>query len=400
MDFKELNDKARILGRLLFAGNLAGIKRLMDVDSMFDQDKIVHNFTHMRDLFFHSDIPVNTGHPAALPVAPQAIPQRFHHMDRDFSLQQWQQDRAVCAMVVLKSGQIVHEEYLRGTGPDDLRISWSMSKSILSATLGVLNDQGKLPHLATRIGDIVPMLANSAYANASLRNVLNMASGVKFNEDYLDYHSDINRMGRVLAVGGSMDQFAADMKEQEYTPGQYNHYVSIDTHVLGMVARAVSGKGTADLVRELIFDPVGLEKAPYFLTDSQNEPFVLGGLNMTTRDYARIGLLFAQGGQINGRRVVSADWIAESTAASAPPPLPELAGTPDADLRYGYQWWVPPHAEEGEFYAIGVYGQYIYVNTRAEVVIAINSADTGFKEGEGAVNRLNIEVFRQITATL
>ncbi len=400
MDFNELSDKARILGGLVLSRNLAGIKRLMAVDSMFDEDRIVHNFTHMHDLFFHTDIPVDTGHPAPLPIAPQMIPQQFHHMGRDFSLSQWQKDRTVCSMVVLKSGQIVHEEYLNGTGPDDLRVSWSMCKSILSATLGVLNDQGKLPHLATRIGDIVPMLADSAYANATLRNVLNMASGVKFNEDYLDYHSDINRMGRVLAVGGSMDQFAADMKEQEYTPGQYTHYVSIDTHVLGMVARAVSGKGTADLMRELIFDPLGLEKAPYFLTDSLNEPFVLGGLNMTTRDYARIGLLFAQGGRINGQQIVSSDWVAQSTTNSAPPPLPELAGTPDADLRYGYQWWVPPHAEDGEFYAIGVYGQYIYINTRAEVVIAINSADTRFKDGEGAVNRLNIEVFRQITATL
>ncbi|MBV1865185.1 MAG: beta-lactamase family protein, partial [Rhodobacteraceae bacterium] len=314
MDFKELVEKTKILGALLGKLDFTSIKRLMEVDTLFDAGKIEKNFTNMKGFFFHRDIPIDTSAPAPLPPNPQEIPSSYQFQGRNFTLQEWQQERGVCAMVVLKSGKIAHEQYLNGTGPLDRRISWSMSKSVLSATIGVLKDQGRLPHFATRIGDIVPQLRNSAYANATLRNVLNMASGVKFNEDYLDYHSDINRMGRVLAVGGSMDQFAADMVEQEYTPGQYNHYVSIDTHVLGMVIRAVTGQRTDDLVRELVFDPLGLEVAPYYLTDSFNEPFVLGGLNMTTRDYARFGLLFAQGGQINGKQVVSNAWVKESTS--------------------------------------------------------------------------------------
>jgi len=227
-----------------------------------------------------------------------------------------------------------------------------------------------------------------------------MASGVVFNEDYLDYHSDINRMGRVLAVGGSMDQFAADMTGQEYTPGQYQHYVSIDTHVLGMVIRTVTGKRSDDLMRELIFDPIGLETAPYFLTDSLNEPFVLGGLNMTTRDYARIGLLFAQKGVIDGKRVLSEEWIAQSTKQSAPSPCPDDADLPVGTLGYGYQWWLPPEAATGEYFAIGIYGQYIYVNTQAEVVIAINSADRAFKDGDGIVTLQNMAVFRAIAAAI
>lgn len=400
MDFKELSDKVKIVGRLLTKLDFAGIKRLTEVDTLFDANKIVGNFTDMRRFFFFVDIPAKTDTPAALPDTPAKIPQNFTFDGREFSLQYWQQKRSVCAMVVLKSGQMIHEEYLNGTHQNDRRISWSVSKSILSATLGVLSDQGKLPHLATRIGDIVPELRGSAYGDATLRNVLNMASGVVFNEDYLDYHSDINRMGRVLAVGGSMDQFAADMVGQEYTPGQYQHYVSIDTHVLGMVIRAVTGKRSDDLMRELIFDPVGLETAPYFLTDSLNEPFVLGGLNMTTRDYARIGLLFAQKGMIDGKRIISEEWIAESTGQSAPPACPDDADLPVGTLGYGYQWWLPANAAEGEYFAIGIYGQYIYVNTKAEVVIAINSADRDFKDGDGMVTLQNIEVFRTIAAAI
>ena len=398
MDFKELFEKTKILGALLGKLDFTSIKRLMEVDTLFDAGKIEKNFTNMKRFFFHREIPVDTSAPAPLPESPQNIPTSYKFQGRDFTLKEWQQERGVCAMVVLKSGEIAHEQYLNGTGPLDRRISWSMSKSVLSATIGVLNDQGRLPHFATRIGDIVPQLRKSAYANATLRNVLNMASGVKFNEDYLDYHSDINRMGRVLAVGGSMDQFAADMVEQEYTPGQYNHYVSIDTHVLGMVIRAVTGQRTDDLVRELVFEPLGLEAVPYYLTDSFDEPFVLGGLNMTTRDYARFGLLFAQGGQINGTQVVSTAWVQEATSQSAPPPAPEITNLPVGEMGYGYQWWLPSNAQSGEFYAIGIYGQYIYVNTQAEIVIAINSADRDFKEGDGIANLQNIEVFRQIAA--
>ncbi len=399
-DFQEIADKIKTLCGLLIRFDISGLKRLLRVNSLFEARNITGNFTDMRSMFFHIDIPVDRSNFEPLPKNPQSLPDIYSHKGRKFSLVDWQQERAVCAMVVLKNSAIAYEQYLQGTNAEDRRISWSMSKSILSATMGVLHDQGALPHFATRIGDIIPKLRRSAYANATLRNVLNMASGVAFNEDYLDYHSDILRMGRVLALGGSMDQFAADMTLIAWTPGQYSHYVSIDTHVLGMVMRAVTGRRTDDLMRELLFDPLGLEHPPYFLTDGLGEPFVLGGLNMSTRDYARFGLLFAQNGQMGGRQIISSDWISASTRQSAPPPDPDTSVTPTGELGYGYQWWLPPDAEDGEFFAIGIYGQYIYVNTTLQVVVAINSADRQFRDGEGAVALQNIAVFRQVAAAL
>ncbi|MCP5088104.1 MAG: serine hydrolase, partial [Rhodobacteraceae bacterium] len=307
MDLAEIKDKLATICRLLVRLDFSGLKRLLRVNSLFEERNIVGNFVDMRAMFFHTNIPAITDSPHPLPENSQRLPDSYSHGGEVFSLAKWQSDVAVCSMVVLKAGKIAYQDYFHGTKAGDRRISWSMSKSVLSATMGVLKDQGALPHFATRIGDIVPALRNSAYGEATLRNVLNMASGVAFNEDYLDYHSDINRMGRVLAVGGSMDQFAIDMKAQAWTPGQYSHYVSIDTHVLGMVMRVVTGRRLDDLIRELLFDPMGLEHNPYILTDSVNEPFVLGGLNMSTRDYARFGLLFAQGGQLGGRQIISQD---------------------------------------------------------------------------------------------
>ncbi|PLS22292.1 serine hydrolase domain-containing protein [Neptunicoccus cionae] len=399
-DYARYADTARILGRLLLRGDVHGIRRVARTGSLFAPQNIVANFGNMQALFFHQDAKVTPQAPSPLPEAPRPIAQSFTHKGRRIDLNTWHQERNITAMVVLKNGAVVHEEYLNGTTAQDRRISWSMCKSILSATFGVMVDRGMMPDLDTKIGSLVPDLQNSAYAQASIRNVLNMASGVAFNEDYLDYHSDINRMGRLLAVGGSMDAFAAGLTQQQYAPGTYNNYVSIDTHVIGMVMRAVSGKGTNALVSELLFQPMGLEQTPYFLTDSLGEPFVLGGLNMTTRDYARFGQMFAQAGQLNGKQIVSPEWVKASTAQSAPPPTPETAITPQGAQGYGYQWWRPAQAADGEFYAIGIYGQYIFVDTARQVVIAVNAGDTNFRDGDGAVTQSNLAVFRQIAASL
>src|SRR5699024_857552 len=142
----------------------------------------------------------------------------------------------------------------------------------------------------------VPALVGTAYDGATIRNVLQMASGVRFNEDYLDYDSDINRMGRVLALGGSMDEFAAGLTARERPPGQAWQYVSIDTHVIGMVVRGATGRSVIDLMAEKLVQPMGLEAAPFYVTDGYGTAFVLGGLNMPTRDYARFGQMFLQNG--------------------------------------------------------------------------------------------------------
>ena len=400
MDIKALAITLKIILSRLIRLDFVGINRLARVNTMFDADKITQNFVSIRSLFEFKDIDVDTSNPTPLPKIPQSLPKTLQWGDKSLSLADWQTQRSVCAMVVLKNGARAYEGYFNGTNTDDRRISWSMSKSVLSIAIGVLHDQGLLPPLDSKIGDLVPNLSQSAYANATLQNVLNMASGVAFNEDYLDFHSDINRLGRIIGIGGSMDKFAQNMTKQDWQPGAYNHYVSVDTHVLGMVVRHITGEPLADFIRKNVFDKLGMETAPYFVTDSFAEPFILGGLNLTTRDYARVGLMMAQGGEIGGNRIVSQDWITQSTQQSAPPPDPKRAAMVDGVLGYGYQWWLPPDAADGEYFAIGIYGQYIYIDTSRQVVIAINSADRDFKVGDGQITLNNLQFFRQIVAYL
>ena len=358
------------------------IKRLLAVNSLFKQEKIVSNFSHMDTMFLIRPLDRGTGEVSPLPKGtPAELP---------VEVADWVKDRSVTSLLVMKDGKRVTEEYYLGTGPDDLRISWSVAKSFLSALFGIVMQEGAISSLDDPVTKYAPSLKGSAYDGATIRNVLNMSSGVKFNEDYLDFNSDINRMGRVLALGTSMDGFAAGLEETEYQPGERWQYVSIDTHVIGMVIRGATGRSIPELLEEKIIIPLGLEKAPNYVTDGYGVAFVLGGLNMTTRDYARFGQMILNGGQWNGRQIVPQDWIEQSTSPSAP--------TAKGQTQYGFQWWIPADATEGEFFARGIYGQYIYINRPLGVVIASNAADRKFRE-PGVADQ-NIAIFRLIANAL
>jgi CubicO group peptidase (beta-lactamase class C family) len=354
------------------------IKRLMAVNSLFEAENIVHNFDHMNELFLTHPLSRGAGPISPLPEGPAAVLPK--------EAKQWIKDRNVTAMVVLKNGQLVHEGYYLGTRPEDLRISWSVAKSFLSALFGVLQAEGAFASLDDPVEKYAPLLKGSAYEGVTIRDVLTMSSGVAFNEDYLDFNSDINKMGRVLALGGSMDEFAANLKLREAEPGSRWHYVSVDTHVLGMVIRGATGKDIPALLETRILAPMGFEEAPY-VTDGLGVSFVLGGLNVMTRDYARFGQMIAQGGLWQGKQVVPADWVKASTSPQA-----------KDSSAYGFQWWIPPDATPGEVMAQGIYGQYIYINPSLNVVIAVNAADRGFEEA--GVNEGNIAMLRKIAAGL
>lgn len=371
---------------LIIAALLVGIwkrdeiTRLMAVNSLFDKDRIISNFSNMDAAFLHRVIPRGDG-----PVSP--LPQG-RALDMPEGYDAWVADQVVTSTLVLKDGQIVHEAYYHGTSADDLRISWSVAKSYLSALFGILVHEGAIGSLDDRVTKYAPQLAGGAYDGATILNVLQMSSGITFDEDYLDYDSDINRMGRVLALGGKMDDFAAGLSERFADPGETWQYTSIDTHVVGMVARGATGRDIPDLMSEKLIVPLGLERDPIYLTDGVGVAFVLGGLNITTRDYARFGQMILQNGMWQGKQVVPADWIAASTRASA--------RTQPGKIGYGYQWWIPVGAHPGEFIGRGIYGQYLYVDQRAGVVIVATAADRNFREP--GTQEQNTDMFRQIVA--
>lgn len=358
------------------------ITRLIAVNTLFYKEKIISNFSNMDAAFLTVDVPRGDGPASPLPKGtPASLPP---------GIEDWVKERQVTSLVVLKDGKIVFEDYYLGTSSGDLRISWSIAKSFLSALIGLLVEDGSIRSLDAQVTDYAPLLMGSAYEGVTIRNVLQTSSGVKFDEDYLDYNSDINRMGRVIALGQALDSFTAKLVERISEPGAAWKYVSIDTHVIGMVIRGATGRSIPDLLSERIIIPLGVERTPFYVTDGEGVAFVLGGLNMTTRDYARLGLMYAQNGKIDGQQVVPSAWVEESTAATAP--------TAEDEYGYGYQWWIPKGATSGEFMARGIYGQYVYINQQRGIVIATNAADRNFRDT--GVDDQNVALFRLITESL
>ncbi len=378
--------------------NWANIKRLSTVNSLFDADKIVQNFSNMDAAFLHKDLeasPVASLWPESLRPLPETVsingaPQNLSALLEEFG---------TTALVIIKDGELIHESYYQDTQRDDLRISWSVAKSFMSALYGGALERGQIRSLDDKAESYVPVLKGSAYEGVSLRNLLNMASGVVFNEDYLDPKSDINKMGRILGLGGSMDDFAAGLKLRGAAPGSRWHYVSIDTHVAAMVLREATSKSLHQLFNETYSDHLGFGRAPFYLIDGEDVAFALGGLNLRTRDYAKFGQLFLQGGAWNGNQIIPQKWVTASTVHSAPNLSSQGVG-------YGYQWWVPmpqDGAHKGDFYAGGIYGQYIYVNPAAKLVIAKNAADREFEEpayGYSHSKNVHIDMFRSLAAQL
>lgn len=379
--------------------NWSKIERLIHVKSLFDADKIVYNFSHMSDILYFSDLPRSgEEHQWVQELSPLPV----SYLDRGMlkNTKKMLEELQTTGLVILKDGVIKYEEYFKGTSQTDKRISWSISKSFVSALTGLALERGEIESINDPVTKYVPSLKGSAYDGVPLLDVLNMASGIKFDEDYLDPASDINEMGTVLALGGSLDEFAAEQKNINRPSGTKWQYCSIDTHVVSMVLRAATGKTLQEYFIENLWSKIGASSDAYYSTDGDGNAFALGGLNMPTRDYALFGELYRNQGKRGDIQIIPAAWIKASTTNSAPSGDVKTTTKTQNEKRfgYGYQWWLP-HQADGEYFAVGVYGQFIYINPKAGVVIAKNAAHREFSQSDEmgeSYKMQNITLFRQL----
>lgn len=373
--------------------NYASLSRVYYAMTLFDEDMIVENFSNMEMMF--KTIKIEKPESAyTFGRSEQNLPVFYNYKDEERSIKDFLARTRTTALLVLKDDDIKFEEYYLGTRAEDRRISWSTSKSFLSALFGVAVYEGHISSLQDPVTKYVPELIGSGYDGVSIKNVLQMSSGVRFDENYYSFNSDINRFGRLMALGGSFDEFAASLVNEK-EPGTYLDYVSLDTHVLGMVMRKATGRKFADYFNDKLWSQIGAEDSAVFLTDKNCEPMVLGGLNIRTRDFARFGKLYRDGGIWNGKQIVPAQWVADSVTPDAPHLKPGKRASSDLSFGYGYQWWIPENADQ-EFMAIGIYDQFVYINQKAGVVIVKNSANADFMKNEFESTTETVEVFRSI----
>ena len=367
-------------------------QRGMEIDRLMQPDQYAHTFINM-DEYFPAKAVLKSNNPHIFPKNTAiTLPTEFSYESQVLNTAEYLDSSGTQGLLVLQQDSLVFEAYYDGQTEDTRHISWSVSKSFISALFGIAMEEGHIKSIDQTVEEYLPELIGSGYEGVKIKDVLQMSTGVGFNEDYADFNSDINRWFRSFAFGDSQDEFAATLV-REKEPGTYNHYVSINTHVLGMILVKATGKSLTDYLQEKIWQKIGMEHDAYWVADNEGMEMALGGLNATLRDYAKMGQLFLHNGNWQGEQVVPAAWVKASVTSDAPHLIPGNPNSADSSLGYGYQWWIP-ESTEGEFMAIGVFHQMIYINPTTQTVIVKNSANPRY------LNYANIYANESVTLAL
>ena len=305
-----------------------------------------------------------------------ALLETFEFDGAQSNTEQFLAETDTAALLVLHEGTMRHESYSLTGGPDVRWISMSVAKSFTSALVGIALQEGLIGSIEEPISSYVSVEPGSAYDGVTIRSVLQMSSGARWHEDYSDPESDIVRLGEASAgAGGGLDAFVATMS-CDVPPDTLCRYNSADTQALTALLRSATGQSLAAFMQSRLVEPLGFTNPGAWLVDPQGVELGFGGLALTARDYARIGELYRNGGRVDSQQVVAAEWVAASITASAPHLQSGrvLVGGHTTFEGYGYQWWLPP-GDRGEFEAVGVYNQFVYVDPTSGVTIVKLSAN-------------------------
>lgn len=280
---------------------------------------------------------------------------------------------------VAHRGSMVAEEYLDGLGPHTRHLLFSVSKSLLGAVVGALHGAGAI-ELDAPVTKYVPALANCGYTGATVRNLLDMRSGVAFSENYDDPGAEIHLLDRAMGwapkggpdVPATLQDFLLTLRQKSAHGGPFE-YRSCETDVLGWICEAAAGQRMPDLMSELLWSRIGAQCDATIGVDAVGTGLFDGGVNACLTDMIRFGSLFLRDGvSLTGRQVVPPAWIADTLdggpdsrqAFAASPDDPELPGG-----MYRNQVWLP-YPGNNVALCLGMCGQMIYVNRTAEVVAA------------------------------
>jgi len=329
---------------------------------MLDADMNTLTFHNMDEIFWTRSVPRN-GPVWELPSQSTPLNFTYEFDDRTLTPEAFLERTYTNALLVMKGGVIRAEVYRNNTGPRTRFISFSMAKSITSMLVGLALTEGRIRSLDDAIEVYIPELAGSAYAGVTIRQVLQMRSGVDYEERYDFDNPGIAAANHSNSLVLNQTRFA-DMScvvKRKAEPGSLFEYKTLDTAVLGWLIERVTGMTASTYLSSRIWEPLGAEADGYFIMDGPpgvGREFTGGGFNATLRDYARLGQMVLNGGLADGRRILPADWVAASTAPGYPES--EAGG-------YGLQWWTV--ADSDAFYAAGLQGQFIYIDPGTRTVV-------------------------------
>lgn len=336
----------------------------------FRASQWVGTLTHLHKLF-----PTCMAQPSDNPLVIEktggTIDFRFKRLLTETSLRAYEEGADFLGITIFDGQRIVHQRFFSERNADDLMPSFSMAKSLISMMVGIALDEGKIRSLDDKVADYAPRLAQSSYGGTTIRNLLRMSSGVPYSESYSGSDDQDRFQAAATAAGGSVIDTIHLFKRVARNPGSEFNYASIETTVLAEVVRAATGTDTCRYFEEKIWKPIGARAAAYWVTDSKGDVMGHNFFLANQDDFLKLGILLANGGEINGKRILSQRYIQEGTDVTQQPPAFQF-GKVNQISGYGYQFWLG--AVPGRFAMIGIRGQSMYIDQATRKVILINSA--------------------------
>ena len=330
---------------------------------MLDPDVNSLTFRSMDTLFTTRSVP-RAGPVWQLPRNDHALTFTYNYMGATYTPEQFLDRTYTNALLVMKDGKIVYETYRNNSDANTRFIGWSMTKSITSLLVGIALSEGRIKSLDDPIDRYLPELKGGGYENVTIRQIMQMRSGVDYEERYDFDHPGAAARNHIAALVKNVARFADPARTigRAHPPGTVFQYKTLDTAVLGWLIERVSGGSTISaFMAQHLWEPLGAERDGFFIMDGPpgvGREFNGAGFNATLRDYARIGLMMLDNGRANGHQIVSPEWVAMTTKPTEP--------VPNGENGYGMQWWT---FDNGAYSAIGLQGQYIYVDPKTRTVV-------------------------------
>lgn len=366
------------------------IKALYTSLNSFRTKNLAHTFQHTPEIQ-----PVNTVHKGTDTFLfekeePMALPYRFSFLDQEYSVEGFLRETKTTGFLVIKDDVIKYERYDQGGDENTVFSSNSMGKSFVSALMGIAISERYVNSVDDSLGTYISEFRGTELERIPIKACLQMASGIDFDED-----ADMSKFSfRTLLGSPAINVIAKYGKVEE--PFTHRKYLSINTEILGEVIVQATGRSLSDYMEEKLWKKIGVQQDAHW-TLSNGKELAMGGLNISLRDYARFGRLYLNGGNYNGEQVVPEQWVKDSLNADADYSRPGADGDLGNAIGYGYQWWIP-EGNETEFIAIGVYGQWLYVNPTRNTIIVKTSADPDFNAPENDIK--NVEFLRGIAKSI
>jgi len=292
--------------------------------------------------------------PSALPPGPPlALP-----LDVDAFMAQ----QRSAALVILQGGRLRLERYGLGFDAQGRWTSFSVAKSLTSTLLGAAVRDGRIRSLDDKVSDYIQEMKGSAYDAVSIRDLLTMTSGVRWNENYADPQSDVARFNKHRPEPG-VDALVSYLRQlPRVAPvGTRWNYSTGETNLVGVLVTRATGKPLADYLSEKIWRPAGMEQQATWMLSRTGQEISGCCIQAATRDFARFGQFILDGARVGGQPIVPDDWLAQATT--------RRADTGQPGRGYGYQWWT---YDDGSFAARGIFGQGIFIDPKRRLVIASN----------------------------